>query len=140
MCFTSFLHETAGIYHVVLVSNAQREQKTLLFLPHDLHNPLRETSLKRTDLRKGLICANCTWMNLRISFHDRGDGPQKLRVGEWVSGNLLREKTPNSLEFYIFVAGGMNLQTLGTSLLFFCKMNLKEPYILMLLMLFQGAC
>ena len=53
-------------------------------------------------------------------FDDGGDDPQKLRVGEWVSGNLLRGKTPNPWEFYIyiFVAGGMNLNSWNFSLVF----------------------
>ena len=75
-----------------------------------------------TDLRKGVIHANCApgWI-YGFHFDDGGDGPQKLRVGEWVSGNLLRGKTPNPWEFYIyiFVAGGMNLNSWNFSLVFF---------------------
>ena len=107
-----------------LVSNAQREQKTPWFIRYKLgkKGSLFPTSKQfekrppdRTDLRQRTAPG---WI-YGFHFDDGGDGPQKLRV-EWVSGNFLRGKTANPWEFYIyiFVAGGMNLNSWNFSLVF----------------------
>ena len=51
----------------------------------------------RTDLRQRTAPG---WI-YGFHFNDRGDGPQKLRVGEWVSG-----KTPKPLGILHFCCGG----------------------------------
>ena len=139
-CFTSFLHQTAGIYHVVLVSNPQRFiKKHRYFFRKNLHSLHilgslflhRETSLKWPTSGQDSFAAAV----FAPGWIYRADGPQKLffvgLVGLKESDVFFSLKRkcspPKPLVILHFCWGeGGWIETLGISnFFFFGKMNSK---------------